>query len=650
MNNFKILNTKNINFQITNVNRINFRKDINGLRALAVVSVILYHLDVEYFKGGYLGVDLFFVISGYLISNIIFSELKEDNFSFKKFYIRRARRILPAVLSTIVITFPFALYFLLPLQTVEYLNSILSTLFFFANIYFSKLDFYNAEPTDFMPFLHTWSLGVEEQFYLIFPVLIIFLYRYFKKQLFWLLVSIFIFSIYLNMGSSFLKFYLIQYRFWQLLAGVLVCVLSSKFRIKNLDLIGIPIILLSILNFGDNYILEIEPRIFVTIGTIFVIFSENTTSYFEKFSSLKLINNLGLTSFSLYLLHQPIFAFARIHAYRQNIFIGNISDPNYFAKETFNSYIPICLILLFVLSNLNFQFIERKFIQGELNIRIVFYTFLIILLVSLIGLLDDGYSYRYDHISSDLIELQDSRTNSLIIDGDSCFERNIEEICIIDRKERTSIYNFGDSHASTLSLYLASNLESYNFIDLTGCIKYIDHLSTSKECLDRGYDIESYNNYLKFIKNSIVIYFIDSTMEIKKFNFEDFDNQVSTTLNRILENNNKLLLVYPVPQYDIGIPLQIIQKNLDINSTVSMDYLNFLNNEEISFTYLTYDKFKNKNIYRIYPEKVFCDTFIIAECVGAINGTLYYYDESHLAKDGAELIGLEIVKTIKDLD
>ena len=175
-------------------------------------------------------------------------------------------------------------------------------------------------------------------------------------------------------------------------------------------------------------------------------------------------------------------------------------------------------------------------------------------------------------------------------------------------------------------------------------------MSTSKECLDRGYDIEKYNNYLKSIKNSIVIYFIDSTMEIKKFSFEDFDNQVSTTLNRILENNNKLLLIYPVPQYDIGIPLQIIEKNLDINSTVSMDYLNFLNNEEINFTYLTYDKFKNENIYRIYPEKVFCDTFIIAECVGAINGTLYYYDESHLAKDGAELIGLEIVKSIKDLD
>ena len=95
---------------------------------------------------------------------------------------------------------------------------------------------------------------------------------------------------------------------------------------------------------------------------------------------------------------------------------------------------------------------------------------------------------------------------------------------------------------------------------------------------------------------------------------------------------------------------KFVSSEFKINDESSMDYLNFLNNEEISFTYLTYDKFKNKNIYRIYPEKVFCDTFIIAECVGAINGTLYYYDESHLAKDGAELIGLEIVKTIKDLD
>ena len=159
-------------FDISNINRIKFRNDINGLRAISVISVIFYHLDLKYFDGGYLGVDIFFVISGYLISNIIFSEIKNNQFTLKRFYLRRIKRILPAVFSTIILSFPFAYYLLAPYETLEYLNSILYTLFFLSNIYFSKLDFYNAAPTDFMPFLHTWSLGVEEQFYIIFPILV----------------------------------------------------------------------------------------------------------------------------------------------------------------------------------------------------------------------------------------------------------------------------------------------------------------------------------------------------------------------------------------------------------------------------------------------------------------------------------------------
>ena len=103
-----------------------------------------------------------------MISNIIFSEINQDLFSLKNFYERRVRRIIPAVLSTIIITFPFAYYLLLPKATSEYLISIISTIFFFSNVYFSRLDFYNSEPADLMPFLHTWSLGIEEQFYLFF--------------------------------------------------------------------------------------------------------------------------------------------------------------------------------------------------------------------------------------------------------------------------------------------------------------------------------------------------------------------------------------------------------------------------------------------------------------------------------------------------
>lgn len=121
-----------------NVKRIKFRDDITALRALAVISVLLYHAEFQLFKGGWLGVDIFFVISGYLISNIIFSELTNNSFSFKEFYRRRAKRILPAVTTTLIFTIPFSYILLVPKELLEYSRSLISSLFFLFELLFSK--------------------------------------------------------------------------------------------------------------------------------------------------------------------------------------------------------------------------------------------------------------------------------------------------------------------------------------------------------------------------------------------------------------------------------------------------------------------------------------------------------------------------------
>ena len=164
---------------ITKIKRISFRQDINGLRGIAVMSVVLYHAEIGLFKGGYLGVDIFFVISGYLISNIIISELNDDTFSFKTFYIRRIKRILPALFSTLLLTVPFAYFLLTPKAMNEYIDSMFSSIFFYANYHFMNLDFYIAESAKLMPLLHTWSLAIEEQYYIIFPLFSYFLFKYY---------------------------------------------------------------------------------------------------------------------------------------------------------------------------------------------------------------------------------------------------------------------------------------------------------------------------------------------------------------------------------------------------------------------------------------------------------------------------------------
>ena len=170
--------------------KINYRPEIDGLRALAVIAVILYHAQItlfgyDPFKGGFIGVDIFFVISGYLITSIILKELvSTGNFSFKNFYERRIRRILPALLFVMLASLFFAWKYLLPGSFIDFSKSILYSLGFSSNFYFhfSGLE-YNSEDGLLKPFLHTWSLSVEEQYYIIFPIIFLITFKYFKKYI-----------------------------------------------------------------------------------------------------------------------------------------------------------------------------------------------------------------------------------------------------------------------------------------------------------------------------------------------------------------------------------------------------------------------------------------------------------------------------------
>ena len=148
-----------------------YRKDIDGLRALAVLPVIFYHAGFKLFSGGFVGVDIFFVISGYLITNIILKDLSEKKFSIINFYERRARRILPALFTVILATSLLSYIFLTKSELGFYFQSVIATVFFFSNFYFWKnAPYFNSE-SELQPLLHTWSLSIEEQFYIVFPII-----------------------------------------------------------------------------------------------------------------------------------------------------------------------------------------------------------------------------------------------------------------------------------------------------------------------------------------------------------------------------------------------------------------------------------------------------------------------------------------------
>ncbi len=227
--------------------KIVYRPEIDGLRAIAVFSVIFYHanlviFDKNFLSGGFLGVDIFFVISGYLITSIILREIyKTNNFSFINFYERRIRRIIPALFFVILCSLPFAYLILFMEPIIDFSKSIISSIFFISNIYFNFTgNVYGEEHTLLKPLLHTWSLSVEEQFYILFPIFLVITIRFFKKYLFFFLSIVFLISIgfssYLSIYHPSFNFYQIFSRAFELLLGSLL----SYYELKNARFHSLP--------------------------------------------------------------------------------------------------------------------------------------------------------------------------------------------------------------------------------------------------------------------------------------------------------------------------------------------------------------------------------------------------------------------------
>ena len=218
---------------------MNYRREIDGLRALALLPVILFHAGFETFSGGFIGVDVFFVISGYLITTIILAELKQEKFSIINFYERRARRILPALYLMMLVCIPFAGFWLSPSGMKDFSQSLVAISVFASNILFSRESGYFDIAADLKPLLHTWSLAVEEQYYLLFPLFLIATWKLGKRWILGILGVVFIASLALAQWAAFAKpaaaFYLLPTRGWELLIGTFAAFYLSEVLLKDFE-------------------------------------------------------------------------------------------------------------------------------------------------------------------------------------------------------------------------------------------------------------------------------------------------------------------------------------------------------------------------------------------------------------------------------
>lgn len=655
---------------------INYRPEIDGLRTIAVFSVIFYHSTITIFEkklfpGGFIGVDIFFVISGYLITKIILNEIKKtEKFSFINFYKRRAKRILPALLFVILLTFPFIYVNTPPNFLNDYVNSIISIILFISNYFFWSLGagYDQLQNIQFQPFLHAWTLSLEEQFYIFFPIIFILINKIFKKKLFFFVFVGFITSLflsdYMSRAHASVNFYFLPTRVWEFLAGTILVLIEQKNlnqfnNIINKIFIGLGLVLisLSLIFFDDQMFLPSIITLMPVIGVCLVIFFHQKENFFIKVLSSTIFTSLGKISYSLYLWHYPVF-----------IIYKNL---NFFFQ----------LLIIFIFSLVSYFFIERKF---RYNLNSKFFSIKTIFAVSLIILISifffsktlKNIDYeKYPKILQDVL-----KKKFLTFHPNNGLEKDIFY------QSKVSLYIAGDSHMNELYKELSKDKRTseFNLINQNlsnGCYYVYDFYRfnnrTKKKlnpCTIEDQQ-ERRNNFLSQ-KNSIVVLggrlplWLNSNNNNKVSRFDKKDSSFSSliylndnnisleqgikdSINDLLNNGLKVIIVYPVPILDFHPIKEIFESyrldknNFEINlkkKPFVVSYSSFLNYANKSHKLL--NSISHPNLYKIFTHELFCKKST-DQCMVNDEEGIFYIDNNHLSSYGNKIIVNEIFKIIK---
>jgi len=662
---------------------VNYRREIDGFRAFAVLPVVFYHAGFEKFSGGYIGVDVFFVISGYLITAIIISELKQDNFSILNFYERRARRILPVLLFVVLICIPLAWIWLLPSEFESFSQSLLAVAMFASNISFWQSGGYFDTQLQLQPLLHTWSLAVEEQFYILFPILLVIVWRYKKK---WIpillgitLISSFLISVWGTNNVPSAAFYLLPSRAWELLAGSIVAVYWSKNGHDKYPKIvnevgswfGITLIVYSILDFDKSTLLPGFSAFLPILGTVLIILFATPKTLLGKIASLKVFVLTGLMSYSIYLWHFPLFSFAR-HK--------NLTEPS---TTTFLQLTVFTILLSYI----SWKFIEIPFRSKNLISRRKFFTYSILGIIILftlgtMGKLTDGFKHRLPPNIT-----WESLGDKINTDGEVCKPQRVKGFFGVNACKFGSVNGgraiilYGDSHAKSLNWQLDHKFREMNItgirVELESCgiiPEIVDTKSFRLEDNDCNKKFSNLIEYVKFENADVIISvrwsfrlyplkgFIEEIpyrnseggVEVENnnskyavikngklvFSPNEKELAVRKFLDKFLATKSQIFLVYPVPE----IAWNIAKKNWlyytekgEILDEISIPYDDYkIRNKFILAIFDSYSK--SKNLFPIKPSTIFCDTFILDRCVAQFNKVPYYFDDDHLSDLGAKLV------------
>lgn len=663
---------------------IKYRPEIDGLRAIAVMAVIFYHvkfvfLGAPFLSGGFLGVDIFFVISGYLIASIILREMKEDTFSFARFYERRARRILPALLTVMIASLAYGWFAMLPKGLGEFAGASLSALGFGSNIWFWMEDSYTAEPSLYKPMLHTWTLAVEEQFYIVFPIILLAVVTWAKRYI----LGIMLLGFFVSLEAAELlsgtykdaTFYLLHTRFWELLAGAILAQIQIErdrechplLRVMMPPL-GLFMILHALITFDDTMRHPSFMTALPVIGTMILIWFCRRGEVVSNILSSREFVWIGLISYSLYLWHYPILAFARID-------MGTLDVQTKW----------LCIGLAFVLAIASYFLIERP-----MRYKMPLKAFIAVIVVVVTGLVSmNVFILKTEGAKFRLAEFNDLMGGEMVGEWRECFTTPFpplgEHCKTMVPNAKGTLIGMGDSHLAVLgpALRRLAQKHNLNYEQFPRCVLIegtetigSDNVTTPNTCPEE--QIAALANY----ENAIIVKATRMTFRIEGINMdspelpgremsilyilnEEMDRKttisraITQTDENILATGHPLIQVYPVPEigfvadyklkqlmkgYEFDFENRLAEivrsKDMTVNYTAFMDWQERVIN--------AYDAVEHPNYYTVKPHEIFCEPEYDV-CRTILNNRVLYRDTNHVSDYGAQLIIDQVEKVIEGL-
>ncbi|WP_152614551.1 acyltransferase family protein [Pseudoalteromonas luteoviolacea] len=627
-----------------------YRSDIDGLRAIAVMSVVAFHSGITALSGGYVGVDVFFVISGYLITTLIYNEMKNNDFSFGRFYKRRAARLLPALFITlfVVLVFGFINY---NNKTFDNLGKeIFFSSFGGANILFAQGVNYFAKDEAYQPLIHMWSLGVEEQFYIIWPVILLLTYKFAKKLIIPVASILFFISLGLSINSvaegQTKGYFLLHYRAFELLVGVITALLILKNKGFNfsenvkqvLSYTGLFLIAVPMLILDETSKFPGVNALWPCIGTALIISFPNN-GLVTKLLSHKWMVFVGLISYPLYLYHQPLISFI----YFFNL---QLSSLEMFSVVTLISTVAAWLTYKYVEKPCRRMVHSTESKASTIKIASMAALIPMFAVVGLFIAKTNGFEARFKYLNPFALEISAAHSQT--------FHENFERGFKVSDSKESSVLFVGDSVLQhyILPMKLALNLADDDVDTVTrgGCVllkgaDFIDKFSDIS-CNDLRVDLYNVEKKYKYV----VLSQAWSSYGSSVLNFDDGANGYSkwsglldNTVEHFLKIADKVIIFGAHPQVNGTLSLQpsiTSSKETFINHLNRLEVTNISQLNQASSFFERYNQ--NKDVLVIEPSDIFCQ-----EACTLHNGEWSFYSDSqHLSNAATDYVSSHITKSL----